>query len=322
MPRRSNLFQQVVAIVYEHLADDAAVEESALIPDLQTGQDREVDVLIRGRIAGEEIIVAVEAVARSRKADVTWVESMLSKHQALPTNKLILVSEKGFSEGAARKASAFGVVPIVPESLSESDGVGEIVNRLQSVRARVRSLVVSYVEVALETSGGRTLAARPQPEIPFYSPKGEKQGTFSDLMDVFARGDLMAKGVELDDVEDDFEENGSLTYDFPMVIIGDDPLASPIYLDVSSDDAAQSLLPVKRMKIHGTLTISIHEIPLSHQRIGATSTAFGTGKLAGSSALLVMTEGQHGSKATIRLADGRQAQLQPHRKESGWENDS
>ena len=39
MPRRTNLFQEVVTVLHEHLA----VEESALLIDGVTGDEREVD---------------------------------------------------------------------------------------------------------------------------------------------------------------------------------------------------------------------------------------------------------------------------------------
>jgi hypothetical protein len=101
MPKRTNLFQEVVEIIHRHMAGDSPVEASALLPSKSTGADREVDVVIRANTAGYEVIVAVEAIARSRKADRMWVDGMLGKHADLPTSKLVLVSEKGFTKDAA-----------------------------------------------------------------------------------------------------------------------------------------------------------------------------------------------------------------------------
>jgi hypothetical protein len=69
VPKRTNLFQEVVEIIHRHMADGATVEASAYLPSQRTGSDREVDVVIRGEQAGHEVIVSVEAMARSRKAD-------------------------------------------------------------------------------------------------------------------------------------------------------------------------------------------------------------------------------------------------------------
>jgi hypothetical protein len=71
VPRRSNLFQDTIAVVHQHLAGDAAVEESALLTERATGAEREVDVVVRSTVAGQEVIVSIEARATNRKADLT-----------------------------------------------------------------------------------------------------------------------------------------------------------------------------------------------------------------------------------------------------------
>jgi hypothetical protein len=47
------------------MAGDATVEASAMLPTQNTGALREVDVVICAKQAGHEVIVSVEAVARS-----------------------------------------------------------------------------------------------------------------------------------------------------------------------------------------------------------------------------------------------------------------
>jgi len=102
VPKRTNLFQDVVAVVYEHLAGDAVKEESAMMVNSRTGAEREVDVVLRSTIAGHETVIAIEAAGRTRKAAVDWVEQMIGKHKNLPTDKVVLVAEAGFTEQAAR----------------------------------------------------------------------------------------------------------------------------------------------------------------------------------------------------------------------------
>lgn len=96
MPRRSNLFHRVITLINASLAGYARVVESAMLRDKITGVEREVDLLITTNAAGYKVSIAIEVVSRARKSDTTWVESMHSKHASLPTDKLILVSEKGF----------------------------------------------------------------------------------------------------------------------------------------------------------------------------------------------------------------------------------
>ena len=65
VPKRSNLFQKVVSIIYEHLADGASLEESAMLPNRRTGKKREVDVVLRTKAAGHELVIGVEATGLS-----------------------------------------------------------------------------------------------------------------------------------------------------------------------------------------------------------------------------------------------------------------
>jgi hypothetical protein len=107
MPKRSNQFQRLITLINASLADDAQVIESAMLTDKITGEQREVDVLIKTKTAGYEVNIAIEVVARGRKVDTTWVEGMCLKHSSLPTDKLILVAEKGFSTPALKKAEFY-----------------------------------------------------------------------------------------------------------------------------------------------------------------------------------------------------------------------
>lgn len=106
MPRRTNTFQQVVAIVERHMADGATVEESAMVTPIRGGDPREVDVLVSAKAGGHEVLGGVEACRWARKADVGWVERMKAKHDDLPTNKLVLYSGSGFTKNALAKAMA------------------------------------------------------------------------------------------------------------------------------------------------------------------------------------------------------------------------
>lgn len=109
MPQRSTLIQRVVFQIQRQLAADARVEESAFLVDRASGARREVDVVVRRRLADHEVVVAVECRDHRRKATVEWVEQMAMKHSGLPTSKPVLVSRSGFSRQAAEKARHLGV---------------------------------------------------------------------------------------------------------------------------------------------------------------------------------------------------------------------
>ena len=121
MPKRSNQFQRLVLLINRCLAGNAQVIESAMLKDKITGESREVDVLISTDLSVYKVDIAVEVVARARKADATWVESMYAKHSDLPTDKLILVSEKGFYIPALEKAKFYGIETVTIESALAAD---------------------------------------------------------------------------------------------------------------------------------------------------------------------------------------------------------
>lgn len=121
MPSRSNQFQRLVLLINCCLAGDARVTESAMVPDKITGEPREVDVLIATSASGYDVHIAIEVVAQGRKAGTPWIESMHSKHSSLPTNKLILVAERGFTSPALRKAQFYGIEAITIEAALATD---------------------------------------------------------------------------------------------------------------------------------------------------------------------------------------------------------
>jgi hypothetical protein len=84
-----------------------------------------------------EIVVSVEAVGRSRRATVEWVEQMVSKHKDLPTNKLVLVAEKGFSKQARVLAESEGAVPLAPQDLTGADPTERVVGAVRSLWPKV-----------------------------------------------------------------------------------------------------------------------------------------------------------------------------------------
>lgn len=53
--------------------------------------------------------IGVEVTARKRPADLPWVTEQWAKHQTLPTDKLVLVAQSGFTKDAERFAGAHGV---------------------------------------------------------------------------------------------------------------------------------------------------------------------------------------------------------------------
>ncbi|SDU80877.1 hypothetical protein [Pseudomonas sihuiensis] len=121
MPRRTNAFQRLVTLLTATLAERAEVTESAMLMDRVSGEPREVDILVVAIAGGFNVQLGVEVISWARPADTPWVEKMRAKHENLPTDKLILVSENGFYEPARRKAEFYGIEVLTLEEATEAD---------------------------------------------------------------------------------------------------------------------------------------------------------------------------------------------------------
>jgi hypothetical protein len=120
VPKRSNLQQAVIYYVKRHLAPpEVEVTESKMLLDADSGEEREVDVVMEGMVGDESVVISVEVTANRRRADLPWVEAMLSKHARMPTTKLVLVSWSGFTAPALAKVDRQGgrVVALTPEEV-------------------------------------------------------------------------------------------------------------------------------------------------------------------------------------------------------------
>jgi hypothetical protein len=121
MPKRSNKFQKLITAIHACIANDISVEESAFLVDRETGEKREVDILLKSQLGDYSVVLSVEVNDRSRRAGSGWVEEMAAKHQALLTNKLVLVSRSGFTKPAMKKAKARGIEALTIEEASATD---------------------------------------------------------------------------------------------------------------------------------------------------------------------------------------------------------
>lgn len=136
MPKRTNAFQRLVTLLNATLAGHGHVVESAMLQDKVTHEDREVDILITAPAANYKVAIGIEVVSWSRPAGTPWIEHMRAKHDNLEIDKLILVSESGFTKPALVKARFYGIETLTVEralatdwsllALLESTGIFEV----------------------------------------------------------------------------------------------------------------------------------------------------------------------------------------------------
>jgi hypothetical protein len=301
VPKRTNVFQEVVAILQEHMAGDATVEESGMLVHRDTGQEREVDVVIRSKVAGHEVIVSVEATASGRKADTDWVEARLKKHDKLPTSKLVLVSQAGFTKAARKEAEAENAVPLSPEDLDVDDPAYVVVNALPSLWPKAFSLAPEAATLAVRKPDGTLLRVNDaRPDTTVFFADGQAAGTLVDVFKAAAANfPKVAEDVGLADITEDIDRFFVMHWEPPLTIEVD---GETKHLYLRWEESGQpEFHEIDRAEFRGQATIRVGEIPLHHRRLGEVSYAYGEGKLGDQPLLMVVSEDEGGGNATIRL---------------------
>src|SRR5688572_25639884 len=112
VPKRSNEFQALVAMVERAFAPRGAkVTESAMVPGLGN-EPREIDVLIETLLGPYQMKIAVEAKDEGRKMDIIKFESIVAKYSSrsgIKVNQVVVVSRKGFYKPVIRRANEEGI---------------------------------------------------------------------------------------------------------------------------------------------------------------------------------------------------------------------
>ncbi|MBB5166270.1 hypothetical protein [Mycobacterium sp. AZCC_0083] len=306
MPKRTNLFQQVVSVIYEHLAEGASIEESAMLPNRLTGKMREVDVVLRTLAAGHAVVIGIEAASRQPDPiSVEWVEQMIAKHQNLPTDKVVLVSESGFTDQARDLAIKENIDPISPETLGDGDPAFWIVNAVRSLWPKQLELTPWRARVFVDRPGeGVKWFHAPQDlDIFIQEGVGMDLGTLiSALVEGPFLWDRINEQIGLTAIAQDMETyvncgtGPGFTLDFD---------GRPHSLYVRHDDGEKcDLQRIDSIEITMKVDVHVNEaISLQHRRLAEINAnyAFGEGAIGGTAALIVATECEEGGKLSIRL---------------------
>lgn len=316
MPKRTNVFQEVVAIIHRHMAREATVEESALLPERRTGDLREVDAVIRAKTAGYDVIVSVEANARSRPAPVGWLEETIKKHEDLPTNQLVLASQAGFTKKARRSAEAHGVPAISPETLTGPNADYHVVGKLNSVWPHVVLLKATSARLRVEAPDGRSNEVVGVADLVLVQADGTEILNLSHLIEAVLKGNFDKLMAQLGPVG--FAGAGDTAIPFTIVsenvgrnVSVSRDAAEPVptgelYLRHEAPPSDPELHRIALLELDGELSVAASSpIPFTHARLGGVDVAFGQGQIGPRDALVVVTENEQGGKMTIRIRPER-----------------
>jgi hypothetical protein len=319
------MFQEVVAIIHEHMAGAATIDESAMLVNRLTGEEREVDVVIRSCIAGQEMVLGIEAT--TQKGSSPWTESMIAKHAELPTDRLVLVAEKGFSKPARRYAAMKGVALIEPITITAADPAFKVVNQLERMWPKGVALTPESAWMRVRKPDGTYIAVRDVPLDALIMTANEREvGTpasiLKDMMD--HHFDKIAEEIGLADITEDLDQffvMGLGTIDQPLGLVRSGATI-PVYARWEADDPPE-LHQVIQLEFRGRAVINVAEVALTHRRFDKSNVAYGRTAWAGREATFVVTENEAGGKMTVRIGrettaeDGERARVSRSEDSSG-----
>ena len=122
MSRRGRELERLVSILEGGFpSSDVVIKSPDHIEDKITGNKREVDVSIRGKMGSHNILIVLECHDHKYRDDVTWIEQLQTKTEDLNANKVIAVSSSGFSEPAETKAKHYGIEVRTIDEISNED---------------------------------------------------------------------------------------------------------------------------------------------------------------------------------------------------------
>ncbi|MCC6502229.1 MAG: hypothetical protein IT362_03705 [Deltaproteobacteria bacterium] len=287
MPKRTNDFQKLVFLVKKLVAENSIVTESKFLIDLQTGAQREVDICIESSIGGHNITISIECIKHKRKASVTWVETMKAKHERLPTNALVLVSEAGFSKEAQKVAQKYGIETLRFDEVDENS-VDRLFGKTEALFFRTFRFTPLKVIARVEEIG--ELPAEDVDTLPdniIFKSDGSQLSAIKNYIEsilhsgkfiesIGQQGDESHKNFELL-IEKTIDEVGN-----PLCLRKENPLI---------------IRKIAYIKVSGTCEISPpSKFPIKYGKLGSVQVAWGTGQFLEKDALLVATQDDTGGR--------------------------
>ena len=108
-PKWKQFERLVASIETAALQRQAVITSPDRLPDITTGALREVDASIRAMLGTVPILITIECRLRSRPADTTWIEQLVTKRQQVGASRTVAVSGSGFTDAAVKVAAQHGI---------------------------------------------------------------------------------------------------------------------------------------------------------------------------------------------------------------------
>lgn len=255
-----------------------------MMRDRLTKRFREVDVVIKGKVGSQPVIVAIECRDHKRVADVTWVDMMKAKHERLDTHALLLASRSGFTPEARAVAAKYGIQLFTLEDVENTDmpslfgSHGSLWWKTVEITAEKASVRVSQVD-ALDAEIVATM-----PDNLLYVRDGSELCQIKELVEKLLKSPQAMDHVLAEGTEEHrwFE----LVWEPP-----NDHEGNPLFMKKLEPEI---LRPIESLRVTGPCKVQVGRFGMRHGKIGDVSVAWGKALIAGRDAMAVVTAAQSG----------------------------
>ena len=111
----------LVEFCKQDLPPDFTIEHDVKDIGSESGNDRQIDTKIKGRLGVSNILICGEAKNWASKVCIETIDGLVGKYMSgeLRANKVILFSNRGFTEPAERRAKLLGIELLQPYELGK-----------------------------------------------------------------------------------------------------------------------------------------------------------------------------------------------------------
>ncbi len=253
MPKRSNTFQRLIKFLHKYKTPDVEIIESCELKERISGEKREVDICLKSKVGDYSIIISIECIDKTRKADKPWVEMMKAKHEKLETNSLVLVSKKGFYKPALDLCKEYGIKAYTIEEVENSKSIYSV---------KTLNCKIDKVNILLLEQNGSIKNVATVPINDIYNKNSEI------IANVF---DLVTEMLNNKHVSEKFLLEGTEEHD-RFIIRWDNKHEVPIYM--KKVDSSELDL-IKAIVIQGCPYFNIKKIDTQSGKFGELAFVYG-----------------------------------------------
>ena len=146
-------FEEITKRIFERLVRNPNYEKVRhnVVLDGKYGK-RQIDVLLENKIFGLDFLTIIECKDHNRKLSIKYIDEFSSKLNDVNANKGILVSRKGFSTQAIKKAKDYGITLCTINDFESADWLPRIDYPIIFEELKPIDLSISSNLVALENA--------------------------------------------------------------------------------------------------------------------------------------------------------------------------